>query len=147
MRRAAIVLVLLLAAAACSKPAAERDKDIEAFLTSYFSSWSAGDMRAYRAHFHDDAVISFVKDGVVRAEKNVDDFVRGQASVQRRPGSRLTERMLEYKVLADEHAASVEAFWELDKKDHVERGIDRFTLVKTADGEWKIVSLLFYKRP
>src|SRR5574341_1194011 len=34
--------------------------DIRVFLESYFSTWSAGDLKAYRSHFYEDAHIFYI---------------------------------------------------------------------------------------
>ena len=49
----------------------------------------------------------------------------------------------------DERAATVVAQWELtrgtgDGKE-VERGVDRFTLMRDGRGKWKIAALVFYE--
>ena len=123
--------------------------DLEPFLRSYFASWSEGDMRRYGDHFHQKAVITFVKDGEVDSSLPRDRFVMLQTAARARSKGKSVERMTSFTADEDERAATVVAQWELtrgtgDGKE-VERGVDRFTLMRDGRGKWKIAALVFYE--
>lgn len=118
--------------------------DLEPFLDSYFASWSKGDMTAYKGHFDRHARIMLLDGGKVEWEMARDPFVRQQGQVIARSSVKLTERMTSYKAIEDETAATVSAEWLLTAGAEETRGVDIFTLMRDADGKWKIVSLMFY---
>ena len=118
--------------------------DLEPFLRSYFATWSAGDMRAYKEHFHKDAVITLVEEGEVTSSLPRDRFVMLQKAARARSKVQAVERMRSFTADEDASAATVVAEWELTKGGEVERGVDRFTLIRDHRGRWKIVSLVFY---
>jgi len=140
----------LIAAASCGSPSARNgnDPELDAFLASYFSTWSAGDMKAYRAHFHERAVVTVMRDGVVAPWTSRDRFVDQQRLIRERSTMRSVERMTSYVADRDEKSATVVAQWKLTRgagvDREVSRGVDRFTLVRNDAGEWRIVVLLFY---
>lgn len=149
------VLSIALLAWGCSsaRPAQERcpepeerrvSADLEPFLTSYFSSWSHGDMEGYAGHFHEDAVIMFVSDGEVRARMPLEPFIEDQARMQRDEEARAAERMTRFRADEDEQAATVTVDWLLERGEGQERGVDRFTLIRDAERHWKIAALVFY---
>jgi hypothetical protein len=141
---------LLLTAAACAtRPeAGGRNPELDAFLESYFATWSAGDMTSYGAHFHERAVVSVVRDGVVAPWASRDRFVEQQRLIIERSAAKSVERMTSYVADQDDVSATVVAQWELTRGAGVDRsvsrGVDRFTLVKNDAGEWRIAALLFY---
>ena len=146
-----LVLVLVCCCAGCSSasgPARTNTRklspDLEPFLRSYFATWSAGDMRAYKEHFCKDAVITFVKDGRVDSSLPRDRFVMLQKAARARSKEKAVERMTSFTADEDAHAATVVARWELTKGERTKCGVDRFTLIRDERGRWKIVSLVFY---
>ncbi len=126
-----------------TKPDSQSNSDdLELFLKGYFSSWSSGDMLGYRACFHDAAVISSVSDGHISFALGADDFVALQAKeVAERT---MTERMVLFTADRDGIAAGAKVEWLLEEGDQTISGIDRFTLIRDAGGNWRIISLLFY---
>ena len=148
----ALALPTLLACTiSCSSPAPPRaagtqnvSPDLAPFLRSYFATWSAGDMRAYKEHFHRDAVITLVEEGKVRSALPRERFVMLQTAARARSKVQAVERMRSFTADEDGQAATVVAEWELTKGGEVERGVDRFTLIRDYRGRWKIVSLVFY---
>ena len=118
--------------------------DLEPFLASYFATWSAGDMRGYKGHFHKDAVITFVEDGEVKSSLRRDRFVMLQAAARSRDGTPAVERMTSFTADEDGRAATVVAQWELTKGVETSRGVDRFTLIRDERGRWRIVALVYY---
>ena len=149
-RAAAAILLVLLS---CASPARRRtggtrdaSPDLEPFLRSYFATWSAGDMEGYKEHFHPKAVITFVKDGKVVSSLRRDVFVARQAAVLASKEVKPVERMTSFTADEDDQAATVVARWELTRggAGEVERGVDRFTLIRDARGRWRIAALVFY---
>jgi 2-C-methyl-D-erythritol 4-phosphate cytidylyltransferase len=106
-------------------------------------------MRRYGDHFHRKAVISFVNDGKVDSSFPRDRFVMLQTAARARAKGKSVERMTSFTADEDGVAATVVAQWELTKETgdgkKVERGVDRFTLMRDERGKWKIVALIFYE--
>jgi hypothetical protein len=105
-------------------------------------------MRAYKEHFHRDAVITFVRDGDVKSSLPRDRFVMLQTASRARAKVKPVERMTSFTADEDERAATVVARWELTKgqgeEKEITRGVDRFTLIRDERGRWKIAALVFY---
>jgi hypothetical protein len=120
-------------------------KELKAFLDAYFSTWSSGDMKGYQALFHANARIAYLLDGRVVCTLERDPFVAQQKHIRETSGVTMTERMLSCDVLEDKKSASVSARWELKEGDKITVGTDRYSVIRDPAGEWKIVSLLFYK--
>ena len=116
--------------------------DLEPFLQSYFATWSAGNMDAYRSHFHPSAVISLVDQGILVLSMPRDEFVSFQTEAIAR--AEMVERMTSFTADEDDRAASVTAKWLLEKEGTEKTGVDRFTLIRDREGRWKIIALLFY---
>lgn len=153
----AIAVAMVAASAACSSrreasepdaaapaPAPEISADLEPFLTSYFGSWSAGDMDGYRDHFHPDAMIYFVEKGRVVVGLPREPFVKGQRDARASSDNPGVEKMTAFRADEDRDAATVAAEWELVEGDESTVGVDRFTLIRDEQWRWKILSLVFY---
>lgn len=147
------VAIAIVAVAACSsrrEPSAPDaappaiSADLEPFLTSYFGSWSAGDMDGYRDHFHPDAMIFFTEKGRVVARLPRDPFVEGQRDARASSDHPGVEKMTAFRADEDRDAATVVAEWELVEGDETTVGVDRFTLIRDEQWRWKILSLVFY---
>ena len=54
--------------------------------------------------------------------------------------------MTTFTAEADAAAAQATAGWELQKGGQKITGVDRFTLVRDPQGQWKILFLVFYQR-
>jgi hypothetical protein len=119
-------------------------EEIRRFIESYFAVWSRGDMAAYAAKFDPAAQIALVEGGKVLQMVARDPFVVNQTEATAR--TRMTERMTSFAVDADKDAAQVVAQWELKRGEEKEVGVDRFTLMRDPQGQWRIVFLLFYGR-
>jgi hypothetical protein len=151
-RPTAAAIALSLWLCSCSSPpertSGTGDEGVEGFLTTYFATWSAGNMSGYADHFHPSAVITVVRNGHIAAWTARDRFVSQQVEARERSGGTSVERMLSYESSVDEYAATAVAEWELRKGSGVDatitRGIDRFTLMRDEQGAWKIVALVFY---
>lgn len=122
----------------------EVSADLEPFLASYFATWSAGDMDAYKDHFHPRAMIYLIKSGEVLTAMPRDPFVDGQEAVRAGSKNPGVEKMTSFEAQEDRVAASVTAEWELVQGDERTVGVDRFTLMRDEQWRWKIISLLFY---
>ncbi|MCZ7647282.1 MAG: nuclear transport factor 2 family protein [Planctomycetota bacterium] len=118
---------------------------LAAFLKSYFQSWSDGNMAAYRAHFHPQARICFVNAGKVLYALDAEEFLAQQEKLVKESKVPMEERILKSVVQEDAQAASAVVHWELLKGEQRSTGVDRFTLMRSAEGPWTITSLMFYK--
>jgi hypothetical protein len=126
-----------------AEPAQE---DIRPFLESYFGTWSAGDMTAYRAHFDPSARIAMVERGEIVYITELDPFVAEQSKLIRESTVPMVERMTTFTAESDAAAAQATAGWELQKGGQTITGVDRFTLIRDPQGQWKILFLVFYGR-
>ena len=137
--------ILVSSVLACCSPQAAGsagDDDVGAFLTRYFSTWSAKDISGYASCFHEQARISFVHQGQPRTE-GLTDFIHGQKLSPAAASEPMTEVPTEMKILRDERTAQASVRWKLTKGAEITTGTDCFTLIKTPAG-WKIISLVFY---
>jgi hypothetical protein len=119
----------------------EQKPAIDAFVKSYFESWSARDMKRYGEHFHPSAVIwmiNYNKPAMVPLAP----FLRGQEQAHASSKKQMREYPLETDYVVRNELASVWVYWELDGDDGLSRGYDFFTLAR-LDGRWRIVSLVF----
>lgn len=138
-----LVLSFAFALSACKKSdAAPKHEDIEKFLTSYFATWSKGDIDAYGAHFSPQASVSLIEGGSVRWVMPLDRFLASQKRAV--TSEKMTEHMTSFEADVDAVAASVTVQWVLEKKSGKSKGVDRFILFKDFNGEWLIQSLVFY---
>lgn len=139
------VILVSLFVASCS-PAntsqAGDDADVRAFLTRYFSTWSARDMDGYGACFHEQARVTFVQQGTPHTQ-GLTDFLHGQKLSHAAASVPMTEVPTDMKILRDERTAQASVRWKLTKGAEITTGTDCFTLIKTPAG-WKIMSLVFY---
>lgn len=126
----------------CSPGSTTGEGDVRAFLTRYFSTWSARDMDGYGACFHEQARIVFVQQGAPRSQ-GLTDFLHGQKISHASATQSMTEVPTHMKILRDERTAQASVRWKLTKGAEVTTGTDCFTLIKTPSG-WKIMSLVFY---
>jgi hypothetical protein len=147
-----VAFVAVIFLVACSKsqqrqpptPAPTHSADLQPFLESYFATWSVGDMEAYRGHFHSTARIHLLKSGSIQMALDRDPFVEGQRAIREASDDPGVERMTDFRVDEDRQAATVTAEWELRSGGRLQVGIDRFTLIRDEQWNWKIVGLLFY---
>ena len=130
----------------CLRRAEPAQPDIRPFLESYFGTWSAGDMAAYRAHFDPAAQIAMAERGEIVWVEERDPFVAEQAKLIRESPVPMVERMTTFTAEADAAAAQATAGWELQKGGRTITGVDRFTLIRDPQGQWKILFLVFYGR-
>lgn len=121
--------------------------DVERFLHHYFQSWSEADMPAYGRLFHEQAVIHAIDGNDRLSRLDRDQFLRQQADAHARAPVRMTETMESFRVVARPRAAQVTVDWRLVIGPRQSTGIDHFTLLRDAHGDWKIVGLLFYAHP
>lgn len=123
--------------------AAGGDAEIDRFLQTYFTSWSQSDFKTYGDLFHPQAEISFVQNGRVTGVWKKDAFLDLQRATQ--AASPATERFLSRSITRDAQGATVVAAYELKPvMKRPQRGVDRFTLIRDSDGEWRILYLVFY---
>jgi hypothetical protein len=120
--------------------------DIRAFLESYFSTWSARDLKAYRSHFHEDARIFYISSKPYTINSSdLNSFIAQQRFAHVSSSEPMYEKMTNFTANADPKAASVWVQWELHKGGVVTTGTDRFILYREPTGKWKIMALLFYE--
>lgn len=120
--------------------------EIRAFLESYFSTWSARDLNAYKSHFHADAHIFYISSKPYTINSlDLNSFIAQQSFAQVSSPEPMYEKMTNFTANADPKAASVSVQWELHKGSVVTTGTDRFILYREPAGNWKIMALLFYE--
>lgn len=119
------------------------DASIRAFLTRYFSTWSASDMDGYAACFHPQARILFVGPSGQVISEGLTDFLHGQRLAHETASVSMTEKPVEMNIQGDSKIAQAVVTWVLTKGAAEQHGTDFFTLKR--DGEnWKIMTLVFY---
>ncbi|MDP1589377.1 MAG: nuclear transport factor 2 family protein, partial [Prosthecobacter sp.] len=128
--------------AGCSPAQTSDDSDVRAFLTRYFSTWSAKDMDGYGTCFHEQARVTFVHQGMPQSQ-GLTDFLHGQKLGHAAAAAPMTEVPTDMKILRDDRTAQASVRWKLTKGAEITTGTDCFTLIKTPTG-WKIMSLVFY---
>jgi len=140
-----ISLLLLFYWMSCTVQASS-PADIRAFLESYFSTWSARDLKAYRSHFHEDARIFYISSKPYTIDSlDLNSFMTQQSFAHVSSSEPMYEKMTNFTANADPKAASVSVQWELHKGSVVITGTDRFILYREPTGNWKIMALLFYE--
>jgi len=117
--------------------------EVRAFLTRYFSSWSAKDMDTYGACFDPEARILFVTGSGQILSQGTMDFLHGQKMAHEQSATPMNEQPQQMTIQGDAKVVQAAVTWILKKGDKEERGTDFFTLRRQGDG-WKIVSLVFY---
>ena len=140
-----LYLVSLIGLAGCTSKAVAHpdDASIRAFLTRYFSTWSAKDMEGYAGCFHPQARVLFLsKSGQVTSE-GLTDFLHSQRLAHETASVPMTEKPVDMTIQGDAKVVQASVTWVLTKGDVEERGTDFFTLKREGDG-WKIVALVFY---
>lgn len=140
-----LLAVFLLSLVSCvgKQPAQPDDSSIRAFLTRYFSTWSAKDMDGYGACFHPQARILFLAESGQVTSQGLTDFLHGQRLAHESAAVPMSEKPLEMTIQGDAKVVQASVTWVLTKGTTEERGTDFFTLKREGDG-WKIVTLVFY---
>lgn len=138
-------LALALFAAGCANKQTTHSDDsaIRAFLTGYFSTWSAKDMEGYAACFHPQARVLFIGSSGQVVSEGLTDFLHSQRLAHETAATPMSEKPLEMTIQGDAKVAQASVTWLLTKGSTEERGTDFFTLKKEGSG-WKIVTLVFY---
>lgn len=136
-------ILALLALLLCGTGARATEAEVRTAVETYFSVWSQGDMTAYAATFHPEAVIIFTKpDGTVGMRAPVQPFVASQKEAHAVSADPMTEVPLDIKISLDGSLATALVPWKLTAGNRVDTGVDAFTFVRTAAG-WKIITLVF----
>jgi hypothetical protein len=137
------VFVLSLVSCTGRQSAHPDDASIRAFLTRYFSTWSAKDMDGYAACFHPQARVLFLTDSGQVASEGLTDFLHGQRLAHETASVPRSEKPLDMTIQGDAKIVQASVTWVLTKGSTEQRGTDFFTLKREGDG-WKIVTLVFY---
>lgn len=117
--------------------------EVEEFLERYFATWSAGDMAAYEACFHPQAIIFFVdQQRRVHPPDGVQAFVRAQTAAQSGPSGPQTEVAESMDIQIVDDTAQAQVRWRLQRAEGDVYGTDYFTLIHDDHG-WQIISLAF----
>jgi hypothetical protein len=139
-----LALLLAILPACAPKPTSHpHDASIRAFLTRYFSTWSAKDMDGYAACFHPQARVLFLAPSGQVTSQGLTDFLHGQKLAHETASAPMTEKPLEMTLQGDAKVVQATVTWVLTKGSTEQRGTDFFTLKREGDG-WKIVTLVFY---
>ena len=143
--RAVIVLVALCFARICNADPSTHadDAKIRTFLASYFTTWSAGDLKAYGSCFHAQAQVTYQAPGGQVISMPLNDFLQSQRLAHQQARTPMTEKPLEMSIQGDERVVQAAVKWVLTKDAVETLGTDFFTLIR-VDNEWKIVALIFY---
>lgn len=140
-----VLLAIALILVACVSRERRPSAGLKVFLDTYFSTWSARDMAGYKAHFDPAAQIYYMEKGKVLTHLPLEPFIAQQAQAHAVSRVPMSEDMTACRVLEDEKAASVSARWRLKRGSEIITGLDRYTLIRDAQGNWKIISLVFYE--
>lgn len=124
---------------------AQASAELDAFLTNYFRTWSEGDMAGYRTHFHSQARVIYVDDGKVDHVLDAEAFFRQQERFIKESNGLVEEHRIDSVVQEGPLGASAVVHWKLSEDGRVTTGIDRFTIIRTDEGAWKIISLTYYE--
>jgi hypothetical protein len=140
-----VVLVCCLFSTGCKTHVAKHpdETSIRAFLTQYFSTWSAKDMEGYAACFHPQARVIFLGASGKVVSEGLTDFLHSQRLAHETATAPMSEKPIEMTIQGDAKVAQASVTWVLTKGAAEERGTDFFTLKREGNG-WKIVSLVFY---
>lgn len=131
---------MIVSGAACAKDSRD-EESIKAFLDQYFSSWSNGDMDAYKDCFHPEATVVFLdRLNAPQASYSLDAFIWTQEQAQQTSLLKMREIPLDKQIGTDGNVSQATVRWKLFKGDKTVTGVDLFTLVLTS-GEWKILHL------
>jgi hypothetical protein len=135
------VLGILFAANPTSAKDTQARESVKAFLDHYFSTWSNGDLDAYKKCFHPKATIAFLdRTNTPRASFSLDVFIQTQIEAQRKSAVKMREIPLDKRIIIDGKLGQATVRWKLFKGAQTVTGIDLFTLISIA-GEWKILHL------
>ena len=140
-----LLAALAFASSGCTtkKSTHPEEASIRAFLTRYFSTWSAKDMEGYAGCFHSQARVIFLsKSGQVTSE-GLTDFLHSQRLAHETASVPMTEKPIDMTIQGDAKVVQASVTWALTKGNVEERGTDFFTLKREGEG-WKIVALVFY---
>lgn len=117
------------------------EESIAAFLDKYFSSWSNGDMDAYKDCFHPKATIVFLdRSNAPQASYPLDTFIRTQEQAHQKSLVKMREIPLDKQITTDGNVSQATVRWKLFKGDKTVTGVDLFVLGLTS-GKWKILHL------
>lgn len=120
--------------------------ELEQAVERYFSSWSNRDMETYGACFLREAVIHHISDRGEVTRHDLAPFLQWQRQAVRRANPPLIETAERTEITLEANLARALVYWKLTAGSRVEYGYDHFTFVR-QNGEWKIVSLIFYGAP
>ncbi len=133
--------IVMVADASCAMERHDQES-IKAFLDHYFSSWSNGDMDAYKNCFHPKATIVFLDQAnAPHAFPSIEVFIRTQEEAHQKSLVKMREIPMEKRITIAGKASQATVRWKLFKGLQTVTGTDLFTLVLTA-GEWKILHLV-----
>lgn len=138
-----IFLLFTLASCTAQPSTHPDDANIRAFLSRYFSTWSAKDMDGYAACFHPQARVMFIGESGQILSQGLTDFLHSQRLAHETASVPMTEKPVEMTLQGDAKAVQAQVTWVLTKGTTEERGTDFFTL-KREGNDWKIVCLVFY---
>lgn len=125
----------------------KKQASIDRFISRYFKTWSNKDIHSYKNCFHEGAVIQFIRsDGGLITQK-LEQFINEQEKLFQ--SFDMVEIPLSKKIEIYNKNAAVTVQWKLTTISSQNQkiytyGYDHF-LLTYIDGQWKIVSLVFYE--
>src|SRR5689334_1209757 len=110
-------LIVLLALSSCTAqhPAHPDEASVRAFLTRYFSTWSAKDMDGYAACFHPQARVLYLSASGEIVSEGTTDFLHGQRLAHETAAAPMSEKPLEMTIQGDAKVAQASVTWVLTK--------------------------------
>ena len=131
------------AAEPAAKPADPREKEVQALLNAYFTSWSKADLLAYGKCFMPQSAIHMIEPNGRLVTLPLGPFLKTQQEAHRSNPNKMTETAERTEIRFDADLAHALVYWKLVDGERTEYGYDHFTLMK-SEGEWRIVNLVFY---
>jgi kynurenine formamidase len=108
-------------------------------LDSYFATCSAGDLKGYKSHFHENARILFIEKGKSIKDLDLTSFIGEQALLQARISLPMYKKMTAFTIDADKQGVSATVQWELQKGSITEIDTHRFILFRDPKGHRNII--------
>ncbi|MCB1178456.1 MAG: nuclear transport factor 2 family protein, partial [Leptospiraceae bacterium] len=117
--------------------------NLENRIDSYFKTWSAGNLQAYKNHFHETAIIHYKsRYSGAFVKEELKQFINNQ-ELAIKSSEKMREFPLSKKIVIQGDTADAIVRWKLVSQDREDTGYDHFIWVKTKNG-WKILYLFFY---
>src|SRR3954463_3652801 len=115
IRHSSFVILLALPSCTTKHPDHSDDVSVRAFLTRYFSTWSAKDMEGYAACFHPQARVLYLSASGEVVSEGTTDFLHSQRLAHQTAAAPMSEKPLEMTIQGDAKVAQASVTWVLTK--------------------------------